>query len=72
MSIEFLLGRLLQNSLVCLEIQNNYKEALFDLGIKLEELYEEEKAPAFGNGGLGRLTACYMDSLCTMNYPVYE
>ena len=71
MSIEFLLGRLLQNSLVCLEIENNYKEALFDLGIKLEELYEEEKDPALGNGGLGRLAACYMDSLCTMNYPGY-
>ena len=71
MSIEFLLGRLLQNSLVCLEIENNYKEALFDLGIKLEELYEEEKDPALGNGGLGRLAACYMDSLSTMNYPGY-
>ena len=71
MSIEFLLGRLLQNSLVCLELENNYKEALFDLGIKLEELYEEEKDPALGNGGLGRLAACYMDSLSTMNYPGY-
>ena len=71
MSIEFLLGRLLQNSLVCLEMENNYKEALFDLGIKLEELYEKEKDPALGNGGLGRLAACYMDSLSTMNYPGY-
>ena len=71
MSIEFLLGRLLQNSLVCLELENNYKEALFDLGVKLEELYDEEKDPAIGNGGLGRLAACYMDSLSTMNYPGY-
>ena len=71
MSIEFLLGRLLQNSLVCLELENNYKEALFDLGVKLEELYDEEKDPALGNGGLGRLAACYMDSLSTMNYPGY-
>jgi len=71
MSIEFLLGRLLQNSLVCLELEQNYKEALFDLGVKLEELYEEEKDPALGNGGLGRLAACYMDSLSTMNYPGY-
>ena len=71
MSIEFLLGRLLQNSLVCLEMENSYKEALFDLGIKLEELYEKEKDPALGNGGLGRLAACYMDSLSTMNYPGY-
>ena len=71
MSIEFLLGRLLQNSLVCLELENNYKEALFDIGVKLEELYEEENDPALGNGGLGRLAACYMDSLSTMNYPGY-
>ena len=71
MSIEFLLGRLLHNSLVCLELENEYKEALFDLGVKLEELYEEERDPALGNGGLGRLAACYMDSLSTMNYPGY-
>ena len=71
MSIEFLLGRLLQNSLVCLELEQNYKDALFDLGVKLEELYDEEKDPALGNGGLGRLAACYMDSLSTMNYPGY-
>ena len=71
MSIEFLLGRLLQNSLVCLEIENIYKSTLYDLGIKLEELYDEEKDPALGNGGLGRLAACYMDSLSTMNYPGY-
>ena len=71
MSIEFLLGRLLQNALVCLDLEKDYKDALFDLGIKIEELYEEEYDPALGNGGLGRLAACYIDSLCTLNYPAY-
>ena len=71
MSIEFLLGRLLQNALVCLDLEKKYKDALFDLGIKIEELYEEEYDPALGNGGLGRLAACYIDSLCTLNYPAY-
>ena len=69
MSIEFLLGRLLQNSLVCLNLEKNYKEALFDLGMKIEEIYDKEKDPALGNGGLGRLAACYIDSMATLNYP---
>ena len=71
MSIEFLLGRLLQNALVCLDLEKNYKDALFDMGIKIEELYEKEYDPALGNGGLGRLAACYIDSLCTLNYAAY-
>ena len=71
MSLEFLLGRLLQNALVCLDLEKQYKDALFDLGIKIEEIYEEEYDPALGNGGLGRLAACYIDSLCTLNYPAY-
>ena len=71
MSIEFLLGRLLQNALVCLDLEKDYKEALFNLGIKIEEIYEEEGDPALGNGGLGRLAACYIDSLATLNYPGY-
>ena len=71
MSIEFLLGRLLQNALVCLDLEKNYKDALFDLGVKIEDLYEQEYDPALGNGGLGRLAACYIDSLCTLNYPAY-
>ena len=71
MSIEFLLGRLLQNSLVCLNLEKDYKEALFDLGMKIEEIYDKEKDPALGNGGLGRLAACYIDSMTTLNYPGY-
>ena len=69
MSIEFLLGRLLQNSLVCLNLEKNYRDALFDLGIRIEEIYDKEKDPALGNGGLGRLAACYIDSMATLNYP---
>ena len=71
MSIEFLLGRLLQNSLVCLNLEKKYKDALFDMGMKIEEIYEKEKDPALGNGGLGRLAACYIDSMTTLNYPAF-
>lgn len=69
LSIEFLLGRLLQNALLNLDLEDKYKEALGELGFKLEEVYEQEYDPALGNGGLGRLAACYLDSLTTMNYP---
>ena len=71
LSIEFLLGRLLQNSLVCLDLEKNYTDALNDFGIKIEEIYDKELDPALGNGGLGRLAACYIDSMATLNYPSY-
>ena len=64
-SIEFLLGRLLQNALVCIDLEKCYKEALNEFGIKIEEIYEKENDPALGNGGLGRLAACYIDSMAT-------
>ena len=71
LSIEFLLGRLLQNALINMDLEEKYKEALEELGFKLEEIYEEEHDPALGNGGLGRLAACYLDSLTTLNYPAW-
>jgi len=71
LSIEFLLGRLLQNALINLNMEEKYKEALNELGYKIEEIYEHENDPALGNGGLGRLAACYMDSLTTLNYPAW-
>ena len=71
LSIEFLLGRLLQNALVNLELEDRYRDALMDFGVKLEEIYESENDPALGNGGLGRLAACYIDSLATLNYPAW-
>lgn len=71
LSIEFLLGRLLQNALINFNLEDQYKEALLELGYKIEEIYEKENDPALGNGGLGRLAACYMDSLTTLNYPAW-
>ncbi len=55
LSIEFLLGRLLQNALVCIDLETCYKQALDEFGVKIEEIYENENDPALGNGGLGRL-----------------
>ncbi|EGC38896.1 glycogen phosphorylase 2 [Dictyostelium purpureum] len=71
MSLEFLLGRSLQNSLSALGLVGKYADALMDLGFKLEDLYDEERDAGLGNGGLGRLAACFMDSLATCNYPGY-
>ena len=71
LSIEFLLGRLLQNALINLDLEENYKEALLEVGYKLEDLYDKENDPALGNGGLGRLAACYLDSLTALNYPAW-
>jgi len=71
LSIEFLLGRLLQNALINFKMEDKYKEALNELGYKIEEIYERENDPALGNGGLGRLAACYLDSLTTLNYPAW-
>jgi starch phosphorylase len=69
MSLEFLLGRMLQNSLVNIDMEKKYKEALMDIGCTLEDVYEEEQDPALGNGGLGRLAACFLDSLATLDIP---
>jgi len=71
LSIEFLLGRLLQNALINLDLEENYKKALMDIGYNLEDLYEKENDPALGNGGLGRLAACYLDSLTSLNIPAW-
>jgi starch phosphorylase len=69
LSIEFLLGRSLQNALCNLDLEVNYAEALRALGFKLEELVEKESDAGLGNGGLGRLAACFMDSLATLDLP---
>lgn len=69
MSLEFLLGRMLQNSLVNIDMEKKYKDALMDIGCKLEDIYEEEQDPALGNGGLGRLAACFLDSMATLDIP---
>jgi starch phosphorylase len=69
LSLEFLLGRTLQNALSNLNLTDAYSRALRNLGIRMEELVDEENDAALGNGGLGRLAACFLDSLATMNYP---
>lgn len=69
LSAEFLLGPHLANNLVNLDIYDQVRHALEDSGLELEELIEQEEEPGLGNGGLGRLAACYMDSLSTLEIP---
>ncbi len=69
LSMEFLMGRSLKNSLFNLNLTNTFESVLKDYGIKLESLYECEPDAGLGNGGLGRLAACYLDGLATQGYP---
>ncbi len=71
MSMEFLMGRSLGNNLINLCSYDAVKEALDELGFDLNTIEDEEPDPALGNGGLGRLAACFMDSLSTLGYPAY-
>ena len=67
--MEFLLGRSLKNNLCNLELLENYRRALTSFGVTPEELFECEPDAGLGNGGLGRLAACFMDSLSSLDYP---
>ncbi len=69
LSAEYLLGPQLGNNLVSLGIYEPVRQALAELGLALDDLLEQEEEPGLGNGGLGRLAACYMDSLATLEYP---
>ena len=71
MSMEFLMGRALGNNLINLTAHQEVKEALEELGFNLNAIEDEEPDPALGNGGLGRLAACFMESLATLGYPAY-
>ena len=69
LSAEFLLGPHLGNNLINLGIMDSVKQAITELGMNLDELLREESEPGLGNGGLGRLAACYLDSLATLRIP---
>ncbi|CAO3683928.1 unnamed protein product [Rhizopus stolonifer] len=71
LSMEFLIGRALDNALHCLKMKDAYKQSIKDLGFSLEDLIEQERDAALGNGGLGRLAACYMDATATLDYPTW-
>lgn len=69
LSAEFLLGPHLGNNLINLGLYDQVKQAMSELGLDLEELLEQEEEPGLGNGGLGRLAACYLDSMATLEIP---
>ncbi|MFZ2088076.1 MAG: glycogen/starch/alpha-glucan phosphorylase, partial [Desulfobaccales bacterium] len=69
LSIEFLIGRSLSNNLMNLGLFDICREGLADMGVDFEEIQEKEMDAGLGNGGLGRLAACYLDSLATLNLP---
>jgi starch phosphorylase len=69
MSMEFLIGRTFTNALLALELQGTVKQALADFGVDIQALSEREPDAALGNGGLGRLAACFLDSMATLGVP---
>lgn len=71
LSLEFLIGRTLGNAIVNLQIEKPLAKAMHELGYSLEELAEEEWDAGLGNGGLGRLAACFLDSMATLELPAY-
>jgi len=62
---------MMQNMLVNIDMDHKYKDALMEIGYNLEDLYEQETDAALGNGGLGRLAACFLDSLATLEIPAW-
>jgi starch phosphorylase len=71
LSLEFLMGKALENNLLALDLYDPMRAALKDLGIELADLAAQEPDAGLGNGGLGRLAACFLDSLATLQYPGY-
>ena len=71
MSMEFLMGRALGNNLINLKAYKQVQEALEEMGLNLDVIEDQEPDPALGNGGLGRLAACFMESLATLGYAAY-
>ncbi|NJD89933.1 MAG: glycogen/starch/alpha-glucan phosphorylase [Geobacter sp.] len=70
-SMEFLMGRTLENSLINLGLIDNFRNAIESLGYDFNEIVDEEQDAGLGNGGLGRLAACFLDSMATMSIPAY-
>jgi len=70
LSMEFLMGRMLSNAMLNLGVTETVTQAMYDLGIEIEELISSEQDAGLGNGGLGRLAACFMDSCATLQLPV--
>jgi len=70
-SIEFLLGRLLNTNLINLDLKNALKIVLKELDVKLDDIYNEEPDAGLGNGGLGRLAACFIDSMASLSLPAH-
>ena len=71
LSLEFLMGRAMGNNIINMGLKDNVSKALSDLGYKLEELEDQEADAGLGNGGLGRLAACFLDSMATMDLPSF-
>jgi glycogen phosphorylase len=71
LSMEFLLGKALESNLINLGLLDTMREALAGLGLEIEDLYPEEPDAGLGNGGLGRLAACFLDSMATLALPAY-
>ncbi len=71
MSMEFLMGRALGNNMINLGAYQGVKEVLEELGVDINVIEDQEPDAALGNGGLGRLAACFLDSLATLGYPAY-
>lgn len=71
LSMEFLMGRALGNNIINIGAHKEVKEALDEMGFDLNAIEDQEPDPALGNGGLGRLAACFLDSLATLGYPAY-
>ncbi|MCL2236278.1 MAG: glycogen/starch/alpha-glucan phosphorylase, partial [Defluviitaleaceae bacterium] len=71
LSMEFLMGRFLGNSLINLSLKDIAKETFEELGLDLNAVEDAERDPGLGNGGLGRLAACFLDSLSTLDLPAY-
>jgi starch phosphorylase len=70
LSLEYLMGRALSNAVLNLDMENALASSLRSFGCALEEVLEQERDPGLGNGGLGRLAACFLDSCATLSYPV--